>query len=101
MEKKKNYCLVISLLLFTTMSFAQSIQIGYHGFVEGGYSFDTGGTGTMNWVEINTIHGYQFTPNLFAGAGIGCHFMPEVEDGNVQGFPYTKRDATKDLHLKN
>ena len=66
---KKLLLFSIALLSFASVN-AQTIETGYHGFVEGAYSIEiNGATLAMNWPEINTIHGYQATPNLFVGAG--------------------------------
>lgn len=76
-------------LLLPLLANAQAIEKGYHGFVEAGQSLVYFGSSStkVNWTEINTIHGYQATPNLFVGAGVGFHFMPDVKDGDIGGKP--------------
>ena len=69
----------------------QIIEKGYHGFVEGGYAVNTGGTISINWAEVNTIHGYQVNPNIFVGAGLGIHFTPEFKGNEIGGLPHWRR----------
>ena len=93
---------IITLIwIFFTISLldvpAQIIEKGYHGFVEGGYSINTGGTISIDWTEINTIHGYQATPNLFVGAGVGFHFMPEFKGSEISGVPHWKRESKMEI----
>ncbi len=88
-------------LLFPFLANAQVIEKGYHGFVEAGHSLVYFGSSStkVNWTEINTIHGYQATPNLFVGAGVGFHFVPEFKDGDIGGKPHWKRDASMEIPL--
>ena len=90
------------LLLFLIVSCAlpmcaQSIEKGYRGSVEAGYAVNTGSTFGINWTEINTIHGYQATPNLFVGAGVGFHFMPELKKAEIDGRPHWKRESKMEI----
>ncbi len=97
---KKLLSIVSITLLSITSVCAQGIQTGYHGFIEGAYSIEVNGaTLAMNWSEINTIHGYQATPNLFVGAGVGFHFMPELNEGMIDGKPNWKRDNKMEIPL--
>ncbi len=56
----------------------QAADHGYKGFVEGGFT-----AGLGNWdfhrLEILTSHGYQFSPYLFVGGGLGFQYytLPE------------------------
>jgi hypothetical protein len=84
--------LLVGLLLISIRVSAQSKQNTYCGFLECGYSLSLGGTFGISWEEINTIHGYQATPNLFIGAGVGFHFMPRFEKEIIDWRPYWKRD---------
>lgn len=85
---------VISLMSFTS-GYAQSIETGYHGFVEGAFSKEIhGATLAMDWKEINTIHGYQVSPNFFVGAGMGMHFMPKLEKTSMW-----KRDEKTEIPI--
>ncbi len=97
----KNLITFCSVLFFSITSVnAQTIETGYHGFVEGAYSIDiNGATLAMNWPEINTIHGYQATPNLFVGAGVGFHFMPNLKEGNIDGKPSWKRESKMEIPI--
>ena len=92
---------LLSIAFFSITSVdAQVIETGYHGFIEGAYSIEVNGaTLAMNWPEINTIHGYQATPNLFVGAGLGFHFMPELKEGMIDGVPAWKIDSKMEIPL--
>lgn len=76
---------------------AQTSEKGYRGSIEAGYAINTGSTLGINWSEINTIHGYQATPNLFVGAGVGFHFMQELKKGEIDGYPHWKRDGKTEI----
>lgn len=76
---------------------SQAIKRGYRGSVEAGYAINTGATLGLNWAEINTIHGYQPIPNLFVGAGVGFHFMPELKKGEIDGYPHWKRSSKMEI----
>lgn len=95
--KKFYYSILFALAMFPFGLSAQNIEKGYHGFIEGGYAVNLGGTVSVNWAEINTIHGYQATPNLFVGAGVGFHFMPGVKAGVIDGTPHWKRDSKMEI----
>jgi len=89
MIKRVLLATVFVLALFPFQINAQGIEKGYHGFVDAGYSFEVlGGTLGFDWVEVNTIHGYQATPNIFIGAGMGLHFFPEVKRGHIRNDYY-------------
>ena len=48
-------------------------EIGYRGFVDLGCTIGIGKL--CEWrIELNTVHGYQFMPYLFAGLGVGVHY---------------------------
>lgn len=69
----------IAILLAATMAFAinsnaQSMQSGYKGHVEAGYSVGIGDY-DFGRFEVNTTHGYQVNPYIFLGAGTGLHFI--------------------------
>lgn len=48
------------------------------------------GIGTSKWetgrIELATIHGYQFYPFLYAGAGIGVNYYHDRECWNIPIF---------------
>lgn len=48
------------------------IQLGYRGFTDLSYTF--GVHHSFDRVGIITSHGYQFAPQLFAGAGVGFNY---------------------------
>jgi hypothetical protein len=97
---KKVYILFLLSVIVYVGAQAQSIEKGYHGFVEGGYSINTGATLGLDWPEINTIHGYQATPSFFIGAGVGFHSMPEKEEGFIgNGTPMWKRESSMEIPL--
>ena len=63
----------IAILLAATMAFAinsnaQSMQSGYKGHVDAGYSVGIGDY-DFGRFEVNTTHGYQVNPYIFIGAG--------------------------------
>ncbi len=90
--------LLLFLVVFCALPMcAQSVEKGYRGSVEGGYAVNTGSTFGINWTEINTIHGYQATPNLFVGAGVGFHFMPELKKAEIDGRPHWKRESKMEI----
>lgn len=91
--------LLFGLFLIPICTSAQTKQKAFCGFIEGGYSVKLGGTFGISWEEINTIHGYQATPNLFVGAGIGFHFMPKFEKEIIDWRPYWKRDSKMEIPL--
>ena len=98
---KKNVLSLGLFLLFPLLANAQAIEKGYHGLVEVGYSLVYFGSSStkVNWGEINTVHGYQATPNLFVGGGVGFHFVPEFKDGDIGGKPHWKRDGSMEIPL--
>ena len=82
---KKTWLLAICTLLCMTVGnvHAQSLQSHcYRGNVEAGYSVGIGDY-DFGRFEINTTHGYQFTPYFFLGAGTGIHFMSSYETGGM------------------
>ena len=102
LQEMRRLLFICNVLLFAcTASLAQAIEKGYHGLVEAGYSLVYFGSSStkVNWGEINTVHGYQATPNLFVGAGVGFHFVPEVKDGDIGGKPHWKRDTSMEIPL--
>ena len=75
----------IAILLAATMAFAinsnaQSMQSGYKGHVDAGYSIGIGDY-DFGRFEVNTTHGYQVNPYIFLGAGTGLHFMSSYKTG--------------------
>ena len=78
----------IAILLAATMAFAinsnaQSMQSGYKGHVEAGYSVGIGDY-DFGRFEVNTTHGYQVNPYIFLGAGTGLHFMSSYKTGDME-----------------
>lgn len=75
----------IAILLAATMAFAinsnaQSMQSGYKGHVDAGYSIGIGDY-DFGRFEVNTTHGYQVNPYIFLGlvlACILCHLTKQV-----------------------
>ena len=75
---------------------AGTIQKGYHGFADVGYGYCDESLAPTT-IDITTSHGYQFSPYIFLGAGIGFDFTGKAEYGNVDGHPFQKRDAMVDI----
>lgn len=90
----------IAILLTATMAFsinsnAQSMQSGYKGHVEAGYSVGIGDY-DFGRFEVNTTHGYQVNPYIFLGAGTGLHFMSSYKTGDME-IPLDVRDSKVDI----
>jgi hypothetical protein len=92
--------LVITLFIcsISLCGFAQ-IKKGYHGFVDAGYAQELTGTLGISWIELNTVHGYQFNPYIFVGGGLGIHYVPEFKEGDISGKPYWKRDKSQQIPI--
>lgn len=92
----------ITLLLFFVLSCciskAQSIQTGYHGFVDLGYNYYISQL-SPSTIELTTSHGYQFNPYFFLGAGLGFDFTGEATWGEVDHKPYNKRESKVDIPI--
>lgn len=97
---KKSFITLVCLLACLSTSFANDKQkenvdkkytltSGYRGMVDFGY---TVGVGTYNLgrVSLLTSHGYQFTPYIFMGAGMGVNIFHEAEISNVPVFAHLK-----------
>ena len=88
------------LFLFPAICFSQEASKGYHGFIEAGYSVNPSApTISVNWSEINTIHGYQVNPNLFVGVGVGFHFLEDTKTAEIDGYPHWKRESSTEIPL--
>lgn len=90
----------IAILLAATMAFAinsnaQSMQSGYKGHVDAGYSVGIGDY-DFGRFEVNTTHGYQVNPYIFLGAGTGLHFMSSYKTGDME-IPLDVRDSKVDI----
>lgn len=96
---KKNLLLsLIVIIPFFSQIYAQ-IGNGYHGYIDAGYSFTTGASLDGNWFEINTVHGYQATPHIFVGAGLGLHMVEKMSYGDISGRAFEKRDKSNELPI--
>lgn len=69
----------------------------YRGFADAGYTIGVGDY-KFGRCEINTSHGYQFSPYFFLGAGLGFHFMPEYETPNMS-IPLDQRDSSVEIPI--
>lgn len=83
---------IITMIIHLSVH-AQFVESGYRGFVEGGYSINTGATIDVNFLELNTIHGYQTLPQLFFGVGIGFHSASDIKKNYIDGIPHWKREG--------
>lgn len=89
--------LTLLALLTSQMMFAQNtMESGYRGFFDGGYTIGIGDY-DFGRFEINTSHGYQINPVLFIGGGVGMHFMPEYETKGTSTIPLDKRESKVDI----
>lgn len=66
-------------------------ELGYRGFADMGYNFGTGSYGEGR-IELNTVHGYQFMPYLFAGVGAGVHYYFDSEVVAIPIFADVRAD---------
>lgn len=75
----KKIILLTALLSLVLGLNAQNISKKcYRGYVDAGYSIGVGDY-SFGRFEVNTSHGYQFSPHFFLGAGLGVHFMSSYE----------------------
>ena len=88
---KKIAILLAATIAFAINSNAQSMQSGYKGHVEAGYSVGIGDY-DFGRFEVNTTHGYQVNPYIFLGAGTGLHFMSSYKTGDME-IPLDVRDS--------
>lgn len=96
MSKFKFLCTLFMVFVVNVSVNAHSyLTKNYKGYVDAGYSI---GIGDYNFgrVEINTSHGYQFSPYFFLGAGVGVHFMPSYETSGMD-IPLDVRDSKVDI----
>lgn len=97
--KQLSFILILIILLIPIKGISQ-INNGYHGSIEAGYSINpTGPTISVNWAEINTIHGYQVNPYFFVGAGVGFHFLPEMKTSEIDGYSHWKRECSTEIPI--
>lgn len=82
-------------MAFAINSNAHSMQSGYKGHVETGYSVGIGDY-DFGRFEVNTTHGYQVNPYIFLGAGTGLHFMSSYKTGDME-IPLDVRDSKVDI----
>ena len=92
---KKIAILLAATIAFAINSNAQSMQSGYKGHVEAGYSVGIGDY-DFGRFEVNTTHGYQVNPYIFLGAGTGLHFMSSYKTGDME-IPLDVRDSKADI----
>lgn len=92
---KKIAILLAATIAFAINSDAQSMQSGYKGHVEAGYSVGIGDY-DFGRFEVNTTHGYQVNPYIFLGAGTGLHFMSSYKTGDME-IPLDVRDSKVDI----
>lgn len=92
---KKIISLLCLMVVIVLESHAQDDGKGYKGYVDTGYSIGVGDY-DLGRVEINTSHGYQFSPFVFLGAGTGLHFMSSYKTGDME-IPLDVRDSKVDV----
>lgn len=91
---------IFILALMPAFCFSQNVEKGYHGSIEAGYTFNPSApTISVNWAEINTIHGYQANPYFFIGVGVGFHFLPETKTAEIDGYAHWKRESSTEIPL--
>lgn len=74
------------MLLCSLFAVARQPEKGYRGFVDCSTTFNLdisiygGPTDSYVWMGGSTTHGYQFTPHLFVGGGIGYEAVLSPND---------------------
>jgi hypothetical protein len=63
-----------------------SVDAGYRGFVDLGYTIGTSRFDDTGRIELSTSHGYQFNPYLFLGAGLAINYHIGWDEWNVPIF---------------
>lgn len=94
----KKQLLLLMMMLMPFVSQAQFLQKGYRGMVDVGYCYYISQMAPST-IELTTSHGYQFSPYIFLGAGIGFDFTGEGKWEEVSGRPYNKREAKVDIPI--
>lgn len=95
---KKIYLFLIVICSFALSANAQNVSGKcYRGFADLGYTIGLGDY-KMGRFEINTSHGYQFSPYFFLGAGVGFHFMPEYETPGMS-IALDQRDSSVEIPI--
>ncbi|WP_298074943.1 hypothetical protein [uncultured Bacteroides sp.] len=98
MAKFKFLCVLFMVVAANVNVNAQSyLTNSYKGYVDAGYSIGIV-VYKFGRLEINTSHGYQFSPYFFLGAGIGLHFMPSYETSDMD-IPLDIRNSNVDIPL--
>lgn len=92
---KRILALFLCFMTFCAIK-AGTIQKGYHGFADVGYCYCDASLDPTT-IDITTSHGYQFSPYIFLGAGIGFDFTGTAESGDIDGHPFLKREANVDI----
>ena len=80
LKKILSLAVMLSIVLFANAQ--NTSKSCYRGFVDAGYSIGIGDY-EFGRFEVNTTHGYQVSPYLFFGAGMGLHFMSEYETAGM------------------
>lgn len=80
----------------TTMNVEQAPFKGYKGMFDLGYGIGVGDVESSR-IGFSTVHGYQFNPYLFVGAGFGVNYFYDDECVNIPIFA----DARGTLPLKD
>ena len=94
----RKFLFLLVALLATISVNAQNVSGKcYRGFADLGYTIGLGDY-EMGRIEINTTHGYQFSPYFFLGAGIGFHFMPEYETPGMT-IALDQRDSSVEIPI--
>lgn len=94
----KKVLLLIALAFSSLTVCAQNLASNcYRGIADIGYTVGLGDY-RMGRVEINMIHGYQISPFIYLGTGLGFHFMPEYETPKMD-IPLDRRESEIDVPL--
>ncbi|MDE6310579.1 MAG: hypothetical protein K2L96_02020 [Muribaculaceae bacterium] len=94
----KKIALILCALALSCSAFAQQPAKGYRGFADWSNSFAAykwagDESKTALWFTgIFTSHGYQFTPNLFLGGGVGFEASTKMGLWTVPVFAHLRTD---------
>lgn len=94
---KKLFCAIALLCVCVSINAQNVSEKCYRGFVDLGYTIGIGDY-EMGRFEVNTSHGYQFSPYFFLGAGVGFHFMPKYET-DMDGIALDTRESSVEIPI--
>lgn len=76
----------------TTSRTNSSLDLGYRGFVDLGFTVGVGGGRGCDRIELATSHGVQIIPQLYVGAGVGVSYFYDFSDVAIPLFVDVRTD---------